>query len=133
MKSILCLTFGAVTLAAFVLLPAPSPSLTPEEEVLPLLVVAKAKVKPEHRDAFVKAATACAEVTRKEQGNVSYRFYEDPNERASFLFFEEWKDQAAIDAHFKAPHLATFFATVQPCLAGPPDIQRYELKGRKKL
>lgn len=104
-----------------------------DEAKLPLLIVATVKIKPEQREAFIKAATACAEATRKEPGCVSYRLYEDPTEKGSFLYFEEWKDQAAIDEHFKAPHLATFFGTVQSMFASPPTIHRYSLADRKKL
>lgn len=104
-----------------------------QDEKLPLLIVATAKIKPEQREAFIKAATACAEATRKEPGCVSYRFYEDPTEKGSFLYFEEWKDQAAIDEHFKAPHTMALFAALPTMLASPPTIHRYSLADRKKL
>ena len=48
--------------------------------------------------------------SRAEDGCVTYSYGEDVAEPGLIRVFEVWRDQAAIDAHFKAPHMAVWRA-----------------------
>lgn len=78
------------------------------------IIVARLKVRPEHREDFLEASKAIIAGTRAEAGCLFYALHEDAHDPCSFLFFEEWQDQAAIDAHFAEPHFAAFGAAIEP-------------------
>jgi quinol monooxygenase YgiN len=82
---------------------------------LPLVVANRFEIKPEQRELFLKLATAALAPTRSEPGCISYGFYEQPTAKNSFLYYEEWKDRAALSNHLKQPY-------VQPLLAKFPEI-----------
>jgi quinol monooxygenase YgiN len=48
--------------------------------------------------------------SRAEDGCVAYSYAEDVAEPGLIRVFEVWRDQAAIDAHFQAPHMAEWRA-----------------------
>ena len=59
-------------------------------------------------EAAVSAAAEMARATREEVGCISYAFYQDVESSGRFRVFEEWESEEALQAHFKAPHMATF-------------------------
>jgi quinol monooxygenase YgiN len=72
------------------------------------VIVARLRVRPEHRAAFLKASVAIIAGTRAEAGCLLYALHEDVHDPNSFLFYEEWQDRAAIDAHFAEAHFLAF-------------------------
>ena len=44
-------------------------------------------------------------------------------QEAEFIFYEEYKDQAAIDFHNKSEHLKQFFTIITPLIAGKPIVE----------
>ena len=48
--------------------------------------------------------------TREEPANLSYGFYPTLDEPGRYQLYEEWEDQAGIDAHNASAHFATFMA-----------------------
>jgi quinol monooxygenase YgiN len=98
-----------------------------------LVIAGRIAVKPERREEAVRAALAMAAATREEEGCLSYRFYGDLEDPCVFLIFEEWRDDAALGAHFGMPHMAEFLAKVQDLVAAPPTITRYEVASAAPL
>jgi quinol monooxygenase YgiN len=76
------------------------------------VIVARLRVRPEHRAAFLKASEAIISGTRAESGCLFYALHEDAHDQNSFLFYEEWQDRAAIEAHFAEPHFLAFGAAI---------------------
>ena len=85
-------------------------------------VFATLTAQPGKADDVRAALTTLVAATRKEPGNVHYMLHEDPKTTGSFYVFEIYKDEAAVDAHMKSPHLAAAFAAVGHMLAGAPII-----------
>jgi|ERR671932_956347 quinol monooxygenase YgiN len=75
---------------------------------LPLVAVTQFEIKPEQRDLFLKLATAAIEPTHSEPGCITYALYEQPTVKNSFMLYEEWKDQAALDEHVQKPYVQEF-------------------------
>jgi quinol monooxygenase YgiN len=71
-----------------------------------LIVAGTVRVPPENVDAFRPHMTAMMTATRAEDGCVAYSYAEDVAEPGLVHVFEVWRDQDALDAHFKAPHMA---------------------------
>ncbi len=46
--------------------------------------------------------------SRAEPGCHAYAFYQDLEDPTRIRIYEEWEDQAALDAHFATPHMAAF-------------------------
>jgi quinol monooxygenase YgiN len=53
---------------------------------------------------------AMMQATREEAGCRAYSYAEDVGEPGLIHVFEIWRDQAALDAHFKTEHMARWRA-----------------------
>ena len=97
------------------------------------LIGARLQVKAEKVDEFVAAAKSCITASRAEPGCLSYTLLQDPYDKTTFFFFEEWKNQKAIDEHFGTPHFKAFGAQLKDLIAGAPAITIYNTTGEKKV
>ena len=70
-----------------------------------ICVAAEWRTQPEHaetvRGLMVQAAAA---VRAQEPGNLLYVGHQDPKDPTHFLFYEQYIDQAALDAHVASSH-----------------------------
>jgi len=48
--------------------------------------------------------------TRSEPGCVNYLLHRDPQDATKFMFYEEFRSQAALEEHSKAPHFQEWVA-----------------------
>ena len=87
-------------------------------------VVAFVTVQPGTEARMEAAARACIEETRREPGCLSYVLHRDLENPRRFVFVETWRDAAALDGHFKQPHLAALMAEAQPIADGSIEIMR---------
>ncbi|HUI51888.1 MAG TPA: putative quinol monooxygenase [Terriglobales bacterium] len=53
---------------------------------------------------------ALLEPTRKEPGCLVYELHSDPENQGKFLFYEKFRNQAALDFHIATPHFKKFLA-----------------------
>ena len=83
-----------------------------------LVVHALINTKPDAADIVKPAARAFMTATRTEDGCASYQFYEDFDVPGSYIVVEQWRDQAALDAHGEAVHYKEFLATVGAHVTG---------------
>lgn len=83
-----------------------------------LLLTAFIECSAPNREKLIEAAATCAAATRREDGCLEYRFYEDTEQVGKFVFVEPWRDQSALDAHFASPHLGLFVEISAPLLTG---------------
>jgi quinol monooxygenase YgiN len=65
--------------------------------------------------------------THKEPGNQVYQLYEAAEAPGTFLVYEAYKDQAAVDAHMGSPHFQAALAAAGPLLGTPPIITSAKL------
>ena len=72
------------------------------------IINAQIFIKPEKVDDFLAATKELIEKSRAEEGCITYNLYQDPHDKTKFFFFEEWKNQAAIDFHFATEHFVNF-------------------------
>ena len=95
-----------------------------KSEPMKKTVVARLTIKKEAVESFVQFAQKIVEETRKEAGCISYTLYKNTfGQDAEFIFYEEYKDQAAIDFHNKSEYLKQFFSNITPLLAGKPIVE----------
>ena len=54
------------------------------------------------------------ETTENDKGCLRYQWYR-AEQPATYYLLERWTDQAALDAHFKAPHMARLLPQITAC------------------
>ena len=73
-----------------------------------LIVAGTVRVPPENLERFKPHMQAMLTASRAEDGCQEYSYAVDVAEPGLVRVFEAWRDQAALDAHFKTPHMATW-------------------------
>ncbi|MBF0569426.1 MAG: antibiotic biosynthesis monooxygenase [Candidatus Omnitrophica bacterium] len=68
-------------------------------------IIARCFIKKECVEAFKAQAAALIPKTRSEEGCLFYSLFQDVSSPGEFLFYEEYRDQAAVDAHLKSEYL----------------------------
>ena len=79
------------------------------------IISAQVFIKSDKVDAFIASTKDLIEKSRAEAGCVSYSLYQDPQDKTRFLFFEEWKNQEAVDFHFSTEHFKKFGDVLNEC------------------
>jgi len=95
------------------------------------MIVAKIFLTPGKEEEFIKAAQTIIESTHKEEGCLEYTLYQDPSNKSNLLFFERYKNQAAIDAHFAAPYFKEFGAKAADYTRQATEIKIYDISENK--
>jgi quinol monooxygenase YgiN len=88
-----------------------------------MVIIAKLPVKPEKTKNFIAAAREIIEKSNKETGCTSYQLYQDPYDQSKFVFVEEYKNQAAVDAHFATEYFKAFSPKIADFVSGPAVIK----------
>jgi quinol monooxygenase YgiN len=98
-----------------------------------LIIHVRAIIKPESREAFLTAARDVIAQTREEPGSLSYSCYEDISEPNVFVFYEEWRAQADIDAHLAKPYTQALLAAAADWVSAPPIMMVHEVANSRPL
>ena len=88
-------------------------------------VIARVFVKDGQETAFLEVTTPLIQATRAEEGNISYSLYQSTTDPKEFIFYEEYKDEAAFAAHGSSAHFATFANAITDMLAKDLIIEDY--------
>lgn len=91
------------------------------------------RVASKSRAAAMKAALEMARETRKEAGCLAYAFYADLEDETVFRVFEEWQDDASLNAHFETPHMKVFRAKLAELEMLGRDVRRYVVQQTTQL
>ena len=73
-----------------------------------VVISSKWLVRPGEEKAVAAAAAALVEATRQEPGCLLIQPHRDPGDARVFYFYEQWADQAALDAHCETEHFRRF-------------------------
>jgi quinol monooxygenase YgiN len=87
-----------------------------QQEQFMIFVIATMKTTSENQQAFVEATRECITETRKEAGCISYELHQSVSDVDTFVFVERWENREALEAHFKAPHLANWRREAGPLI-----------------
>ena len=117
LKSVLVLA-ACAGMAAAVSAQAPAPPPPPDG---PRYVVTYVEVKPTAADQAEKLVREFRNATRKEAGNLRAEALRRIGQMHHFVLLEAWKDQAAVDAHFKAPAAVQFRDRIKAIQNAPID------------
>jgi len=91
-----------------------------------LALLVKVRIKPDQRDRFLKAIEADALASeRDEPGCIRFNVLQQADDPNVYVFYEVYRDQAAIDAHRAAPHY-DIWRRAADTLDGPVEATRCE-------
>ncbi len=80
---------------------------------------------PEKREELISLMRSFVAPTRAEIGCVEYQFHECADEPNTFMFYENWISQEALDLHLGMPYIRPMFERHAELLAAPPVLKRY--------
>ena len=86
-------------------------------------IIGTVVARPEVREEVFKILVAMVAPTRAETGNISYDFHCDRDDINSFVFYENFVDDAALNLHIKMPYIETIFERTKDLLARPVEIR----------
>lgn len=91
-----------------------------------IIVMGHAQMAPGEIDRLKEAMAAQIAATNAEDGCLHYSFGRDVADPDRLIVSERWRDQAAIDAHFSSPHMASFNAALASAKVLGLSIKAYE-------
>jgi quinol monooxygenase YgiN len=87
--------------------------------------------KDETREELRAILNAQVVPTRAEPGCINYDFHVDVGDPRVFMYYENWRNKADLDAHLKMPHLRPLFGRLNELLARPVEIKFYKISSRR--
>jgi len=91
-----------------------------------VIVMGHAKLAPGDINRLNDAMRAQIEATRAEEGCEHYSFARDVLDPDTLVISERWRDNDAIAAHFKAPHMAAFNAALATATVLDVSVKAYD-------
>ena len=77
-------------------------------------------------EEFRKLAERLVVASRAEAGNLSYGLYVSVSAPNEVAILEEWKDEAAVEAHNATPHFTEICPALGEWLAAPMQVTTYK-------
>jgi quinol monooxygenase YgiN len=86
------------------------------------------KIKENEIASFLNLCKKVKELAIKEKGCISFSYTEYKDIENTFLFFEEWQDQNAIDFHISQLYFIDFMENTKPMLTEKSLIKIYNIE-----
>jgi quinol monooxygenase YgiN len=90
-----------------------------------LTLIARMRAKPGQQARLRAELLRLVSPTRAELGCIAYDLHVSQEDPALFLFYETWKSQADLDAHFKTPHLQALAKILPEMLEGEMELTKW--------
>ena len=87
-------------------------------------IIVRNKIRQGRKAEFLVLVKELVEESRKEEGNITYGLWQDRSDPDILTFVEDWKDQAAIDAHNATEH----FKRIVPLMIKLVDAEQREAR-----
>lgn len=87
-----------------------------------LTIVARIKAKPGLVDRMQQDLLSLLTPTRAESGCITFDLLKDTTDPTVFVLYENWKDQAALEAHFQQPYVKQVLQAYEETLAEPIEV-----------
>ena len=87
-----------------------------------ILATLRMIVRPERRSDLLETMRGMLEPARVERGCLSYRLYEDVEDRNTFILVEEWKTQKDLESHIRTDNQRRLLALMD-LLSEQPELR----------
>jgi len=98
-----------------------------------VIIAGAVRVPPENLARFKPHMERMLAASRAEDGCLTYSYAEDVAEPGLIRVFEAWRDQAALEAHFQAPHMAEWRAAWPQFGVSDRQLRLYEVAAERAL
>lgn len=98
-----------------------------------IVIVGQFDIHPEDASAAAELMRVMMNETIKEQGCHHYAYSRDLSMPNRFQLSELWEDDAALTAHFRADHMATYRAGMSKLRVQKRTVKRYDVTNVKEL
>jgi quinol monooxygenase YgiN len=98
-----------------------------------LIVAGTVRVPPASLDGLRPHMAAMMAASQAEDGCLDYNYGEDVAEPGLIRVFERWRDQAALDAHFRTEHMASWRAVWPSFGVSDRRLFAYEVASERAL
>jgi quinol monooxygenase YgiN len=88
-----------------------------------IIVTGSATARPGNFDEMLAVSLEHVHRSREEPGCVSHAVYHDVEHPLRVVFFEQWADRAALQAHFEVPESLTFVEALGRLTDQPPTME----------
>jgi quinol monooxygenase YgiN len=87
-----------------------------------IIITGDLLIKDGHMPQAIQASQKHVTHSRTEPGCISHAVYQDPENALRLFFYEQWADQAAIEAHFALPSSQAFVVEVRALVSAPANL-----------
>jgi quinol monooxygenase YgiN len=91
-----------------------------------MIVVAKLKAKVGEEANMEDALRGMVTKVAQEEGTLTYTLHRAQQDPSVFLFYEKYRDAAALKTHSSTPYFKELFGALKPMLDGAPEIEMYD-------
>ena len=81
-----------------------------------ITIVVPIKAKAEKCDEVRRRLCELTRLTQQEEGNINYTLHEETGKPGSFIIYENWRDQKALDFHMNQTYLKKFLSDASELL-----------------
>ena len=92
-----------------------------------IVITGEIELHPEDVWPATYHAARMMQASAAEDGCVCYRFYADLLNPRRFRIYEEWLDEAALEAHFNSTHMAKFQEVLKGLRVLERSVKRFEV------
>ena len=92
---------------------------------VPLTLIARMRAKSGQEARLWQELQRLVAPTRAEAGCITYDLHRSQTDPALFMFYENWKSQADLDAHFETQHFKAFIRILHEMLEGEMDLSKW--------
>ena len=86
------------------------------------VINARIIVKPEAIEQFLALSKTMVEKSNSEQGCLIYKLYQDVGNPQSFIFYEVYENQDALDIHNSSIYFKTFIEKMSDLASDKPQV-----------
>lgn len=97
-----------------------------EQTAQQLTLVAKVKAKVNYKEQLKAELLKLVQLTREEEGCISYHLYADIENPGVFLFHEIWASQELWQKHMESDHLKAFITKMPEWVDGDLTVEKWE-------
>jgi len=92
-----------------------------------VIVIARFRPRADRRGDFVELLEEVQAASRRDDGCLHYGYYSEISDPLSFIAVEEWRDEEALAAHLRQPHIARLIAALPELGDGRPEIAAHQV------
>ena len=86
------------------------------------IITARIPIRPEAIEQFLIAAKTMVENSNLEQGCLVYKLYQEVGNPSSFIFYEVYENQDAVNIHNASLYFQTFIEQMSDLAADKPQV-----------